>query len=116
MRSRTSNLRVKIAFLLVSLTALWAFAAFVTLREGLNLIWINSLDQQVGRPTDILVSSLQDERRFSAVFLAKPTDTARDKLAQARTKTDTAADDFRTSALGSSAQFAATGLARQRIS
>ncbi|MBB5869537.1 signal transduction histidine kinase [Allocatelliglobosispora scoriae] len=115
MKSRTSNLRVKIAFLLVSLTALWAFAAFVTLREGLNLIWISSLDQQVGRPTDSLVSLLQDERRLSAVALAGPADAPRDALTSARAKTNAAADVFRTSALGSSAQFAATGLARQRI-
>lgn len=115
MRSRTSNLRAKIVFLLVSLTALWAFAAFVTMREGLNLLWINTLDQRVGRPTDALVTLLQEERRLSAVTLASPTDPQRAALTTARERTDAAADRFRLSAQDSVAKLAATDVARQHV-
>jgi hypothetical protein len=65
MKSRTSNLRAKIVCLLLSLAALWAFAAFVTVRDGLTLLWIRTLDQRVGRPTDALIQRLQEGLTFS---------------------------------------------------
>ncbi len=112
---RTSNLRVKIACLLLSLAALWAFAAFVTVREGLNLLWIRTLDQEVGRPTDALVAALQAERRQSAVLLAGPDVPRRDSLAAARAGTDAAVARFRASVGTASARRAATDLAEQRV-
>lgn len=60
-KSRTSNLRLK-------------------LREGLNLLWIRTLDSNVGRPTDTLVRHLQDERRLSAVALANSPSPIRSTL------------------------------------
>ncbi|MBV1850173.1 sensor histidine kinase [Catellatospora tritici] len=114
MSTRTSNLRAKIVFLLVSLSALWMFAAFVTMREGLNLFWINTLDQDVGRPTDALVADLQAERRLSVVVLAGDTG-AREQLLQARQETDTAARKLRESVDGTLVGWAASPLAEQRI-
>jgi anti-sigma regulatory factor (Ser/Thr protein kinase) len=113
MKSRTSNLRPKIIFLLVSLTALWSFAAFVTVREGLNLLWINTLDQEVGRPTDALITLLQEERRLSAITLAAGSPAA--GLDDARQHTDAAAGRFRETTQDAIAQVAATDLAQQRI-
>ncbi|GAA1377376.1 sensor histidine kinase [Catellatospora chokoriensis] len=115
MSSRTSNLRAKIAFLLASLAALWAFAAFVTMREGLNLFWISTLDQEVGRPTDSLVAALQAERRISAVVLAAGDSAHRDELATARATTDAAATRFRESVRGTTAGWAATPIAEANI-
>src|SRR5688572_22838897 len=112
---RTTNLRVKIVCLLLSLAALWAFAAFVTVREGLNLLWIRTLDQEVGRPTDALVNLLQAERRHSAVMLAGPDAIRRQALAGARERTDAAVAGFRMSVNSASARRAATDLAEQRI-
>ncbi len=62
-------MRTKVVALLVSLAALWAFAAFVTLREGLNLLWLTTLDDNVGAPSESLVQALQLERRLSLVYL-----------------------------------------------
>ncbi|WP_196279469.1 sensor histidine kinase [Catellatospora vulcania] len=115
MSSRTSNLRAKIAFLLASLAALWAFAAFVTMREGLNLFWISTLDQEVGRPTDSLVAALQAERRISAVVLSAAGDDHRTELATARAATDAAAARFRESVRGTTAGWAATPIAERNI-
>ncbi|GAA2383991.1 hypothetical protein Cme02nite_69720 [Catellatospora methionotrophica] len=115
MSSRTSNLRAKIAFLLASLAALWAFAAFVTMREGLNLFWISTLDQEVGRPTDSLVAALQAERRISAVVLAAGDTAQRSELATARATTDAAAARFRESVRGTTAGWAATPVAERNI-
>ncbi|GIH04085.1 hypothetical protein Rhe02_21520 [Rhizocola hellebori] len=115
MGPRTTNLRVKIVCLLLSLAALWAFAAFVTVREGLNLLWIRTLDQEVGRPTDALVAALQAERRDSAVMLAGPDAARREALARARERTDAAVARFRASVGAASARRAATDLAEQRV-
>ncbi|MFC7245390.1 nitrate- and nitrite sensing domain-containing protein [Catellatospora aurea] len=115
MSSRTSNLRAKIAFLLASLAALWAFAAFVTMREGLNLFWISTLDQEVGRPTDSLVAALQAERRISAVVLAADDSAHRAELATSRAATDAAAARFRESVRGTTAGWAATPIAERNV-
>lgn len=115
MSSRTSNLRAKIAFLLASLAALWAFAAFVTMREGLNLFWISTLDQEVGRPTDSLVAALQAERRISAVVLASADNAHRGELDTARAATDAAAARFRESVRSTTAGWAATPIAETNI-
>src|SRR5690606_22767939 len=71
MRFRNSRLRTKIAALLLSMTALWAFAAWVTLREGVNLLWVNTYDSQLATPSDPLLVELQRERRLTAIWLAR---------------------------------------------
>jgi hypothetical protein len=73
MRFRNSRLRTKVTALLVSLTALWIFAAWVTLREGVNLLWVTTYDSQLATPTDPLIAELQRERRLTVIRLAKPT-------------------------------------------
>ncbi len=68
---RRSNVRTKVVALLVSLAALWAFAAFVTVREGLNLLWLTTLDENVGVPSESVVYALQQERRLSLIYLGR---------------------------------------------
>ncbi|MFC5752168.1 nitrate- and nitrite sensing domain-containing protein [Actinomadura rugatobispora] len=94
MRFRNSRLRTKITALLVSLVALWAFAAWVTLREGLDLLSVNTLDQNVTRPAVTLVTELQQERRLSLVYLGNPNSAQRQALQTQRGKVDTARSEF----------------------
>ena len=49
MRLRNARLRTKVTALLVSLIALWAFTAWVTVREGLNMLGVATLDAERGR-------------------------------------------------------------------
>jgi signal transduction histidine kinase len=114
-RSRSTHLRTKIVALLVSLAALWGFAAYVTMRAGLNLLWVSSLDQGVGRPTDGLITALQQERRLSLVYLGGGGGSERAGLTAARQATDAAARRLRDSTAASSVRWAATDEAERRI-
>jgi len=97
MGSRSSHLRTKVIALLASLVALWAFAAWVTLRDGLNLLWVQTYNSGVYVPSEPLVLELQMERRLSAVYLGEPSGQARKALEEQRRRTDQAAATFRTS-------------------
>jgi hypothetical protein len=88
MRFRNSRLRTKITALLLSLTALWVFAAWVTLREGVNLLGVSALDSALAQPTDPLLADLQRERRLSMVEMARPSPAAKTALQAQRTRTD----------------------------
>lgn len=76
MRFRGKSIRRKIAALLlvplVSLTALWAFATYVTGRQASQMMDTGSIVEKVGHPLEQAVRSLQDERRQTLVFLADP--------------------------------------------
>jgi hypothetical protein len=87
MRFRNTRLRTKITAMLVSLAALWAFAAWVTAREGLNLLWVSTLDS-VAAPSDPMLVDLQRERRLTLLYLADPTQARRDELDGQRARTD----------------------------
>lgn len=83
--------RRKVVALLLSLAALWTFAAFVTLRDGMNLLSVSTLTDSIGRPTEAVLVAIQQERRGSVVYLASPaTDRAaqRAALAEQRVLTD----------------------------
>ncbi|WP_432981206.1 sensor histidine kinase [Dactylosporangium sp. CA-233914] len=94
MRSGSSHVRTKIVALLLSLVALWSFAAWVTSREGLNLLTVSTLDKTVGRPAESLVEAMQQERRLSVIYLAGPTSERRQALAEQRSRTDAAHQKF----------------------
>ncbi|MEV0217096.1 nitrate- and nitrite sensing domain-containing protein [Micromonospora sp. ALFpr18c] len=64
-------MRTKIVALLVSLAALWAFAAWVTLRDGFNVLGVQTLDAQVAQPSEPLLTELQQERRMSVAYLGR---------------------------------------------
>jgi signal transduction histidine kinase len=115
MKSRSSHVRTKVVALLASLIALWGFAAFVTLREGLNLLSVTTLDQNVGRPSESLVDALQQERRLSVVYLAIRGTDQRFAMTAQRARTDEASKAFRKLAGSSDTQSAASGALEQRI-
>ncbi|WP_433529022.1 nitrate- and nitrite sensing domain-containing protein [Micromonospora sp. CA-263727] len=94
MGSRSSNLRTKVVALLASLVALWSFTAWVTVRDGVNLVGVQALDVKVFDPTEPLLLQLQLERRRSLVYLGRPDDAQRGELNQLRQRTDELAAEF----------------------
>ncbi|CAM5492655.1 hypothetical protein SRIMM317S_05475 [Streptomyces rimosus subsp. rimosus] len=75
MRSfRGKTITRKIAALLlvplVSLTAMWAFATYLTGREANQLLGVGNVVAKLGYPAEDAVQALQQERRQSLVFLA----------------------------------------------
>ncbi|MFF5264196.1 nitrate- and nitrite sensing domain-containing protein [Actinomadura viridis] len=115
MRFRNSRLRTKITALLVSLSALWAFAAWVTLREGVNLLSVNTIDQNVSRPAVTLVTELQQERRLSMVYLGNPGLAQQNALIAQRSGTDRAVAKFRELAMSNGVYRWATPVLEKRI-
>ncbi|WBB54037.1 nitrate- and nitrite sensing domain-containing protein [Verrucosispora sp. WMMD573] len=110
MGSRSTKLRAKVVALLATLVALWSFAAWVTVRDGLNLLGVQALDVQVFDPTEPLLLQLQLERRTSLVYLGRPQEARLDELTRLRERTDQLAaefaestDDWQVGVLGSDA-------------
>ncbi|MET7426792.1 nitrate- and nitrite sensing domain-containing protein [Dactylosporangium sp. NPDC005555] len=96
---------------------MWGFAAFVTLREGLNLLWVSTLDPGVGRPTESLVAALQAERRLSVVYRSSPTgrDAQRQAVTDQRRDTDRVVAAWRESTAGPGVSWAADDILKTRI-
>ncbi|GAA4212022.1 sensor histidine kinase [Microbispora amethystogenes] len=114
MRFRNSSVRTKVTALLLSLAALWAFAAWVTLREGLNLVWVAVYDSGVAQPSETLLVELQRERRLTVVAMGNPS-ADRGNLRAQRARTDAAGAEFRRLAKGNNVQFAADAVLKRRI-
>jgi signal transduction histidine kinase len=111
------SVRFKIILLLivplVSLSTLWAFAASITLGDGLNLRHVNTIQDHLGYPSGALGSALEQERRLSLVFLGSKTDGDRASMESGRLVTDRQAEQFRRLAVDQSAQKVITPQARQ---
>ncbi|GIG86316.1 sensor histidine kinase [Plantactinospora endophytica] len=95
---RASRLRTKVVALLLILITLWAFGAWVTLRDGLNLVWVQTLEAQVYAPTEPLILNLQNERRLSLDYLGAPEAPPREPLETERRKVRADVAIFRTDA------------------
>ncbi|QLQ36845.1 nitrate- and nitrite sensing domain-containing protein [Micromonospora robiginosa] len=91
MGSRSTNLRTKIIALLASLVALWGFAAWVTVRDGFNLLGVQALNARVFEPSDPLLLELQNERRLSLRYLGESDPGQLQELQAQRGRTDSAA-------------------------
>ncbi|WP_018348445.1 sensor histidine kinase [Longispora albida] len=115
MKFRSTRVRTKVVALLLSLFALWAFAATVTLREGLNLLTVSALADNLGKPAENLVAALQQERRLSLVALGGGTSDQRSALATQRAKTDEARATFVRQAKGDAVQSDASEALAARI-
>ncbi|HEY2671531.1 MAG TPA: nitrate- and nitrite sensing domain-containing protein [Rugosimonospora sp.] len=115
MKSRSLHVRTKILALLLSLAALWVFAAVVTVRDGLNLLWVNTMNEKIGKPNTSLVEDLQQERRLSVVYLATHGDAQRTALTAQRTRTDDALGQFRESTDGRDVHLASSAELQHRI-
>jgi signal transduction histidine kinase len=100
MRSRSRSIRSKLVLLLLvpllSLTALWAFSASITLGPGLSLVHVTTL-VDFAKMSDSLTTALQDERRAAAVQAARPTvANLRDFAAKRRATDDAKTAYFKT--------------------
>ena len=117
MRLRNGRLRAKVTALLVSLTALWAFTAWVTVREGLEHAGVATLDSSVAEPSERLLVELQTERRLSLIILGDPTAgrQQREALAAQRGRTREADANFRKLATGSSVRTLGSEALGRRI-
>ncbi|WBB50096.1 nitrate- and nitrite sensing domain-containing protein [Verrucosispora sp. WMMA2044] len=94
MGSRSRSLRTKVVALLAALVALWGFTAWVTVRDGVDLLGMRALDLQVFDPTEPLLLQLQLERRTSLVYLGRPNETTLDELTRLRERTDQLAAEY----------------------
>ncbi|MER7399596.1 nitrate- and nitrite sensing domain-containing protein [Streptomyces sp. NPDC000151] len=120
MRFRGKSIRRKIVALLlvplVSLTAMWAFATYVTGTEARQLLKVAVVVDKVGYPAEDAVQALQKERRATLVYLADPriagslTDLRRQTLA-----TDRAVARLRANAKGSDVREDLLGGAGSRL-
>ncbi|MEV5957620.1 nitrate- and nitrite sensing domain-containing protein [Streptomyces sp. NPDC051987] len=100
MRFRGKSIRRKIVALLlvplVSLTAVWGFAAVLTGREVTRMFEVSSIVEDVGYTTDDAVRALQQERRQTLVYLADPrASDALTALNRTRAATDRAVAELR---------------------
>ncbi|MFI0451151.1 nitrate- and nitrite sensing domain-containing protein [Actinomadura sp. 6N118] len=117
---RFRSVRFKVVALvlvsLVSLSALWAFAASLTLGDGLNLRKVDTVHDHFGYPSGALASALQSERRLSSVFLGSGTAGDQAAMESGRLVTDRQADLFRRLAADQGAQDAASAQAKRLAS
>ncbi|MFV2101229.1 nitrate- and nitrite sensing domain-containing protein [Micromonospora sp. LOL_024] len=84
----------KVVALLALLVALWGFSAWVTVRDGIDLLAVRALDARVFDPTEPLLLRLQVERRTSLAYLGRPDESKLTELAQLRLRTDQSAAEF----------------------
>ncbi|MGW7544976.1 nitrate- and nitrite sensing domain-containing protein [Streptomyces sp. NPDC054770] len=103
MRFRGKSIRRKIVALLlvplVSLTAIWGFAAVLTGREVTHMFQVSSIVEDIGYPTEDVVRALQQERRQTLVYLADPrASDALTALNRTRTATDETVAELRRNA------------------
>ncbi|MFJ2032023.1 nitrate- and nitrite sensing domain-containing protein [Streptosporangium sp. NPDC087985] len=117
MRLRNARLRTKVTALLVSLAALWAFTAWVTVREGLNMLGVATLNSGVSDPSVELVAQLQAERRLTLVALGNPVVASQQRgvLNAQRERTDSAGAHLRELVGGSSVKLMASETLTQRL-
>ncbi|MFG1652640.1 nitrate- and nitrite sensing domain-containing protein [Micromonospora sp. NPDC049275] len=94
MRSRGTSIRTKVVALLLSLVALWMFAAWVTLRDGFNLLGVQAINSKVYTPTEPLLQELQLERRLTQAYLSNPDAAQRAALETEQRKAAQLAGDF----------------------
>jgi len=116
MRLRNANLRAKVAALLTLVCALWVFAAWVTTRDGANLIFVQTLNTKVFVPSEPLLLELQQERRLTEEYLGRPTADQHTTLEAERQKIAGLAADFQRSATNWQANTAGSATLRHRIS
>ncbi|MFB9963930.1 nitrate- and nitrite sensing domain-containing protein [Sinosporangium siamense] len=108
-------MRTKVTAMLVSLAALWVFAAWVTLRDGMNILWIATLNSSVADPGSALVVELQRERRLALIQVGAPSAQNRSALELQQARTDTLATEYRTSIDTSSVELAASAQLTERM-
>ncbi|MFE9100746.1 sensor histidine kinase [Actinomadura geliboluensis] len=119
---RTRSIRSKVTALLLvpllSLVALWGYAASVTGRDALAQRKYHTLDRVFGASGQSLLVELGKERQSSAVFLSTPRSTPGGvpvTLVAQRTRVDKAVEHFRREATSDAARGATTEEMKGRV-
>ncbi|WP_235029960.1 sensor histidine kinase [Nonomuraea solani] len=99
----------------MSLVALWGFAAWVTLREGVNLVGATTVDSGAVQPSEVFLAELQRERRLTVEALGGSARLPDKTLRDQRVKTDAAQAVLAESATSASVRLAADGPLTRRI-
>ncbi|MFJ5217383.1 nitrate- and nitrite sensing domain-containing protein [Streptomyces sp. NPDC088354] len=120
MRFRGTTIRRKIVALLliplVSLTAIWAFAATLTGRQVWGLFGVERTVNELRYPVEDTVQALQQERRASLVYLADPRRSdARAALLSRERRTDDLLARLRSNAASPGNRAPLTEDARRRL-
>lgn len=97
-----------LAIPLISLIALWGFAATVTVGDSMRLLTIDTLYETIGKPGDELSDALQREHLLSAEYVATRSSPDQATLALQRTVTNQARQRFREQTNTEAAQAAMT--------
>ncbi|TDC59436.1 sensor histidine kinase, partial [Actinomadura sp. GC306] len=121
-RRRTRSIRTRVTALLLvpllSLIALWGYAANVTGRDALAQRRYHTLDVKLAPTGQAVLVELGKERQASAVFLSTPRESAPaapSTLDQQRRRLDGAIEVFRKEATSSAAQDAMPAALRDRV-
>ncbi|MFC4532361.1 nitrate- and nitrite sensing domain-containing protein [Sphaerisporangium dianthi] len=116
MRHHNSRVQLKVTVLLVSLIALWGFSAWVTSREGLNLLGVSTLNTAVAQPSERLRAELQNERRLTVQLLADPSSGRRRAAVRAQwAKSEATAAEFLRTATANDTRRAAGDALNTRV-
>jgi signal transduction histidine kinase len=120
MRFRGTTIRRKIVALLliplVSLTAIWAFAATLTVRAVLARPDVQRVSDNVGYPTGQAIGSLEQERRVAMVYIANTRDSqARIAFDKQEHATDASIAQLRTKISASGIRSDLDGRSRDRL-
>ncbi|MFC4150365.1 nitrate- and nitrite sensing domain-containing protein [Micromonospora mangrovi] len=115
MRSRGTSIRTKIVALLLSLVALWAFAAWITVRDGFNLLGVQMLNSKVYVPSEPLLRQLQLERRLATAYLSIPAAPQRDAYQAEQRRAEELAATFEGSVKDWQVDLAGSTLLRSRL-
>ncbi|MGN9788955.1 sensor histidine kinase [Nonomuraea sp. ZG12] len=100
----------------MSLALLWAFAAWVTLREGVNMLWAATINSSVVEPSEPLLVELQRERRLTVASLGNRLRPAGEAtLREQRVRTDAAHAVFADSVDGTAVRLGADALLEERV-
>ncbi|MFG2085223.1 nitrate- and nitrite sensing domain-containing protein [Spirillospora sp. NPDC048824] len=116
-RRRPIRLRITALLLvpLVSLIALWAFAANITLGDAFDKYDFSTTYEKMGLPGIYLVNQLQAERSLSVVALSTGDAEAAKKLGGQRKRVSAVEASFRKTALSPEARDAAEPETKQRL-
>ncbi|WP_128378473.1 nitrate- and nitrite sensing domain-containing protein [Streptomyces cavernae] len=120
MRFRGKSIRRKIVALLLvpllSLTAIWGFAAVLAGREAMQFLDVADVSAQIKDPVEDTIHVIQTERRRTLVQLAEPgSSEARSQLQRSRTATDEVVARLRESASDSGVRNAMGGDESDRL-
>ncbi|MCW2885968.1 MAG: histidine kinase [Streptosporangiaceae bacterium] len=114
-RSIKAKIFILLAVPLLALVALWGFAVTVTLGDSLRSLKATAFDSRVVRPTEALISALQNERRQSLAYLGGDLTVGREGFEAQRKRTDQARADFRRSTADGNARNASTAESGRRV-